>query len=182
MKSEHQAILAAALDYAPHGWPVFPCHPETKRPLIKGDRDPDTGAEIPGTGGLKKASCDPARIREWWTHWPRALIGVPTGSPIGAFVVDFDAGVDPDSGEVFEADGLIASLCTEVSCDLPETWTVETPRGGRHLYFKLPEGHAPGNRAGLIPRVDVRGEGGYVVVPPSVRADGIPYRWLRAPW
>jgi putative DNA primase/helicase len=56
MKSEHQAILAAALDYAAHGWPVFPCHPGTKRPLIKGDHDPNTGTEIPGTGGLTQLS------------------------------------------------------------------------------------------------------------------------------
>jgi putative DNA primase/helicase len=183
MKSEHQAILAAALDYAAHGWPVFPCHPETKRPLLKGDIDPDTGTEVAGTGGLKKASADLKCIRDWWARWPRALIGAPTGTSIGAFVVDFDAGVDADSGEVFEAEELVAKLCAEVGSPLPETWTVKTPRGGRHLYFRLPkEGPPPGNRTGLISRVDVRGEGGYVVVPPSVRADGKPYRWLRAPW
>jgi putative DNA primase/helicase len=175
-------LLKAALDYAAHGWPVFPCHAETKRPLLRGEIDPSTGTEIPGTGGLKKASADIDNIRNWWGRWPRALIGVPTGTPIGAFVVDFDAGVDSESGEVFEAQQLVSNLCAEVGSTLPQTWVVETPRGGRHLYFKLPEGPPPKNRAGLISRVDVRGEGGYVIVPPSVRADGKPYLWLRAPW
>jgi putative DNA primase/helicase len=62
------------------------------------------------------------------------------------------------------------------------TWTVETPGGGRHLYFALPEGEVPGNRTGLLRRVDVRGEGGYVIVPPSVRPDGKRYSWILAPW
>jgi putative DNA primase/helicase len=176
------AALKAAIEYVEHGWPVFPCDPTSKRPMLKGEIDPNTGTEIPGTGGLKKASLDLESIRNWWRRWPHALIGVPTGARIGAFVVDFDAGVDPESGEVFEAEQLVSSLCTEVGSRLPQTWAVETPRGGRHLYFRLPEGPPPKNRAGLIPRVDIRGEGGYVIVPPSVRADGRVYRWLRAPW
>jgi putative DNA primase/helicase len=94
------------------------------------------------------------------------LAGVPTGSAIGAFVVDLDAGVDEKTGEVFETPNLIRALCSEIGAALPDTWMVETPRGGRHLYFQLPDGAAPGNRAGLIKRVDVRGDGGYVIVPP----------------
>jgi hypothetical protein len=56
-------MLDAALLYAARGWPVFPCHPQTKRPLLKPDIDRATGAEIPNTGGLKKASTDPEPIR-----------------------------------------------------------------------------------------------------------------------
>jgi hypothetical protein len=175
-------MLDAALLYAARGWPVFPCHPQTKRPLLKPDIDRATGAEIPNTGGLKKASTDPEPIRGWWKRWPKAMIGVPTGSPISAFVVDFDAGIDGKTGQVFEVSKLIRALCLELDAALPETWTAETPRGGRHLYFKLPEGSPPGNRVGLIGRVDIRGDGGYVIVPPSVRSDGKFYRWITAPW
>jgi hypothetical protein len=175
-------ILDAALLYAARGWPVFPCHRQTKRPLLKPDIDRATGAEIPNAGGLKKASTDPEPIRGWWKRWPKAMIGVPTGSPIGAFVVNFDAGIDEKTGQVFEVSKLIRALCLELDAALPETWTAETPRGGRHLYFKLPKGSPPGNRAGLIGRVDVRGDGGYVIVPPSVRSDGKSYRWITAPW
>ncbi len=183
MNKPPQEMLIAALGYAAHGWPCFPCDPQTKRPLLKGDIDPATGTEIPNTGGLKKASTDPEMIRNWWKRWPKAMVGVPTGRPIGAFVVDLDAGVDEKTGEVFEAPNLIQALCSEIgAAALPDTWMVETPRGGRHLYFQLPDGAAPGNRAELIKRVDVRGDGGYVIVPPSSRPDGKAYRWVIAPW
>jgi hypothetical protein len=70
-----------ALDYAERrGWPVFPCNPEIgpnhKRPHIE--------------KGFHNASVDPTVITEWWRRWPRALIGVPTGEPIGAVVLDID--------------------------------------------------------------------------------------------
>jgi hypothetical protein len=98
-------MLQNALAYAARGWPVFPCHPETKQPLVKGDRDAG-GSLIPNSGGVKKASIDPDQIREWWTRWPNAMIGLPTGKAIGAFVVDIDAGEDKKTGEIFEAAAL----------------------------------------------------------------------------
>jgi putative DNA primase/helicase len=150
--------------------------------LLAGDIDAATGTEMPNTGGLRKAATDPDGIRSWWKRWPRAMIGIPTGSAIGAFVVDLDPGVDEKTGEAFEVDDLIAALCSEIGAPLPATWTAETPRGGRHLYFRVPAGSPPGNRAGLITRVDVRGDGGYVVVPPSTRYDGKLYRWITPPW
>jgi putative DNA primase/helicase len=167
-------IVAAALDYAAHGWPVFPCHPETKRPLTpKGEG---------GSGGLKHATTDEAKIRAWWQKWPLAMIGVPTGLPIGAFVIDIDAGVDAKTGEIFDAGKILADLERMLGDRLPNTWSAETPRGGRHLFFRLPSEVAVGNRAGVIERVDVRGTGGYVVAPPSKRADGKVYRWITPPW
>jgi putative DNA primase/helicase len=167
-------MMAAALEYASKGWPVFPCHPQTKRPLTAGGEG--------GTGGLKLATTAEVAVRAWWMKWPLAMIGVPTGTPIGAVVVDIDAGVDTKTGEVFEVGGIIANLEVKIGTSLPVTWTVETPRGGRHLYFNLPTGVAVGNRSGLIERVDVRGTGGYVVVPPSRRDDGASYRWVVSPW
>jgi hypothetical protein len=61
---------------------------------------------------------------------------------------------------------MLGAIAKEIGSPLPPTWTAETPRGGRHLYFALPGGEPPGNRTGLL--LDVRSEGGYVVVPPSI--------------
>lgn len=174
------AMLDAALALAARGWPVFPCHPETKQPLLGNDKD-EHGNKIPNTGGLKKATSDPLRIKEWWKRWPDAMIGLPTGEPIGAFALDFDAGIDKDTGEVFEFDALHTAIEKEIGERLPETWAQRTPRGGRHKLYKMPEGLALGNRAGIVPRVDVRGTGGYIIVAPSVRADGKAYEWIVKP-
>jgi hypothetical protein len=169
-------LLQAALAYASRGWPVFPCNPMNKRPLVKADVDAQ-GREIPDTGGVYKASTDPDIIRRWWTQWPKAMIGLATGAAAGVFVVDIDAGVDAETGETFDAGGLLRQLQEHLGCKLPDTWVTQTPRGGRHLFFQFPSGSGLGNRAALINRVDVRGEGGYVILPPSNRADGRPYRW-----
>jgi putative DNA primase/helicase len=171
------SMLQNALAFAARNWPVFPCHPDTKQPLVKGDRDAD-GALIPNSGGVKKASCDPDQVREWWTRWPNAMIGLPTGKAIGAFVVDVDAGEDKKTGEVYEAAALQLELEKQIGAKLPPTLFANTPRGGVHLYFALPaEGAAPGNRANIVKRVDVRGDGGYVIAPPSLRKDGKTYHW-----
>jgi putative DNA primase/helicase len=177
------SLLEAALGYAALGWPVFPCHPTTKRPLTPKGTDAEGKAD--GSGGLKLASTDPAKITAWWAQFPKALIGLRTGESIGAFVVDFDAGVDEETGEIFEAEQLIDNLERAIEAKLPETWCVATPRGGRHLYFQLPPG-APliGNRGELLgkgSRIDVRGTGGYVCLPPSARPDGKAYAWLTPP-
>lgn len=190
-----------ALGYAARGWPVFPCDPDTKRPLI--------GSEAKDQGGFKLASRDPAQIREWWVRWPNAMIGVPTGEPVGAFVVDLDPkdgataegllglmverlavlrGQADDEGDRQGVAGFAAAIERELAApySLPPAPMVRTPRGGLHVWFAMPEGAAIGNRANVIPMVDVRGTGGYVILPPSVRrgpkarkerCDGIPYAW-----
>lgn len=160
-------MLDHALAIAGRGWPVFPCHPETKQPLIK--------------DGFKKATLDHQQITAWWLKRPAAMIGIPTGRAIGAFVVDVDAGEDKKTGEIFEAAQLQIALEKEIGARLPATLCAATPRGGVHLFFALPDGDLPGNRAGIIKRIDVRGEGGYVIAAPSVRADGNAYRWLTPP-
>ncbi|WP_081494858.1 phage/plasmid primase, P4 family [Bradyrhizobium liaoningense] len=166
-------MLEHALAFAARGWSVFPCHPATKQPLVKSD--------VAGEGGLKLATTDETQIRAWWQRWPQAMIGLPTGAPIGAFVVDVDAGEDKATGEIFEAAALQVNLERAIGAPLPPTRYALTPRGGVHLYFQLPgDGSEIGNRANLLgkgSRIDIRGDGGYVIAPPSVRKDGVAYAW-----
>jgi len=104
-------------------------------------------------------------VRKIWTGWPDANIGVLTGS--GVVVVD----VDPDKGGAAS----LAALEREHS-PLPIGPTVLTGGGGRHLYFAV---HRPiRNSAGRLGSgLDIRAEGGFIVVPPSRHASGRRYRW-----
>lgn len=154
-ESMSSALIDAALEHAAKGRPVFPCNPETKRPLT--------------ARGFKDASTDARVIVGWWHRWPNAMIGVPTGSAIGAWVLDID---DPAA---FEA-----------ACDIPLPSTRRATTGkGYHLYFRwdpaLPIINAQRTQKGWgipgLPGADVRGEGGYVIVPPSMHPSGKPYVW-----
>lgn len=181
------ALLDAALAYARAGWPVFPCNPTQdppgtpalkrrgKKPLVAGADLDEYGRKILKTGGLYRASTDEAQIRAWWGKYPKALIGVPTGARIGLFVLD----LDPDDGEC--VDEVRARLEAAVG-PLPPTPISITQSGGWHVWFKNPVGEElPHNSAKAIPGVDWRGEGGYVIVPPSVMSDGKAYTWLVPP-
>jgi predicted P-loop ATPase len=136
----HETPLEAALRLAASGLPVFPCR-QDKRPACP--------------RGFKDASCDPATIRALWRNYPGPLIGVPTGEASGRDILD----IDPrHGGEEWEA---------RHRESMPTTPIHETTSGGRHYVFA----HAPGvrNSAGQIaPGVDVRGDGGYAIWPPSI--------------
>lgn len=181
------AMLDAALVYAAAGWPVFPCNPTQdapgtpaakrrgKKPLVAGADKDEYGKPIPKTGGLWRATTDEAQIRQWWGKYPKALIGVPTGARIGLFVVD----LDPRDSEC--VDEVRQRLETAVG-PMPETPISITQSGGWHIWLRCPEGgDLPKNNAARIPGVDWRGEGGYVIVPPSIMSDGKAYSWLVAP-
>ena len=146
-----KTLLDAALAYASRGWPVFPLTPH--------DKTPD-GKLAPN--GYKNATTDEATIRQWWTTRPDANIGIATGEASGLVVVDLDG----PEGE-------------EHAADLPPTPYVKTGRG-YHLYFAHP-GEPVKNRAKIRPGVDLRGDGGYVVAPPSIHPDGTPYAWEVSP-
>ncbi|WP_170937394.1 MULTISPECIES: bifunctional DNA primase/polymerase [Rhodomicrobium] len=178
-------MLEAALEYARMGWPVFPCNPiqdaavkgkkrKSKSPLVAGpDKDAD-GNAIPETGGLWRATTDEAQIRKWWGKYPKALIGVPTGARSGLFVVDLDPAEGETAKDVFDR------LWDAVG-KFPNGPVSETQSGGMHIWFRNPDGELPHNSAKRIPGVDWRGHGGYVIVPPSVMADGKAYRWRVMP-
>jgi hypothetical protein len=117
------------------------------------------------SNGLKDASCNAGKLREWWTKWPAANIGLVTGPASGLLVLDFDG----PQGEQSRAD-LVSRYGP-----LPETTRVTTGRG-IHLYFKYPIGRTLRNSQGKIaPGIDVRADGGYVVGPESVHISGTVY-------
>ncbi len=145
-----------ALGYAKKSIPVFPCKPGGKEPLTP--------------HGFKDATTDPDRIRAWWSRWPEANIATPTGKRFGKIVVGGKIFIlvvvdgDPRNG----AYDTLAELHEE-GYELPLTFTVKTGGGGFHHYLRCPEGVEIRNSASKLgPGLDIRGEGGYVILPPSV--------------
>jgi hypothetical protein len=153
--------IDAAIVYARRGWPVFPCH--TAGPVAGcscGGLDCASPGKHPRVrGGLHASSTEPGVIRGWWARWPRANVAVRTGSASGLVVVD----IDPAHG----GDDALAEL-TAVHGPMPSGRTVRTGSGGRHLYFRHPGGLVRNDAGRLLGRgIDIRGDGGYVVAPPS---------------
>lgn len=125
------------------------------------------GAKAPLTAkGLHDATADPATVEGWWSQtWPEANVGVRTGD--GLVVLD----VDPGHGG-----GDSLHELERQHGQLPTTVEVLTGGGGRHLYFAC--GEAIRNSAGKLGQgLDIRGDGGYVVCPPSVHQSGRRYEW-----
>lgn len=132
--------LQAALWYAAQGLHVFPLRPGAKVPW-------------PGTRGCLDATTDRGIILGWWQARPESNLAIATGHVVDVIDIDGPTGVD-----------------SWLRCpDLPEaSGIVNTPRpGGMHLYVPAT---GQGNRARILPGVDYRGVGGYVVAPPSVLA------------
>lgn len=156
-----------ALDLQARGWAVLPLH------SMLGDFCSCRSLNCKSLGkhpwtrhGLKEASRDPADARVWWTRWPQANIGVRTGEISGFWVLD----IDPRNG----GDDQLADLELEHG-ELPPTLMAHTGGGGRHYFFRLPpEGISCGK---LAEGIDIKGEGGYVVAPPSNHASGGVYRF-----
>ncbi|MGC0054549.1 bifunctional DNA primase/polymerase [Brucella pituitosa] len=162
-------MLDVALSYQAQNWPVFPCRHRDEEII-----DPQTGEiEILATktpltsNGFRGATLNERIVREYWRRNPSAMIGVPTGAPIGAWVLD----IDPKHG----GDETLAALEAAHGA-LPTTLTAETTSGGRHYFFRHRQGVR--NRGALGSGVDVRGDGGYVIAAGSVPEIGLPYRWI----
>lgn len=143
-------MLEAALTYAQMGLPVFPCDIE-KEPMVP--------------TGVHAATVNLARVHEWWTKWPDANIGCHLGAA-NLMAYDLDPGSDPDA--LYEAVG-----------GTPAGFPVQnTPRGGTHHFFEVPEGIkiAPGVNK-VSPHVDIRSHASYVLLWPSRTKDG-EYSWV----
>lgn len=172
-------LCRAALALADRGIPVFPCHDAAER-CSCGVPDCSSVGKHPRTPrGLHDASADPATIEAWWRRWPLANVAIPTGQRSGLLVID----VDRKRGA--PGDETLAALEGDVGA-LPPTLTATTPSGGGHIFFRMPAVEIR-NSAGRIageaaPGVDVRGEGGYVLVAPSsIRGQAYAWRERRDP-
>ncbi len=146
--------LLAALAYARRGWSVIPVLPRQKRPLIP-------------WGPHQHTRAGEAQIREWHARWPDANVGIVTGAVSSLIVLD----VDPLRG----GDASLREL-ERTHGGLPRTVEALTGGGGRHVYFAHP-GALVRNQVGLAPGLDLRGDGGFVVAPPSVHPSGRGYAW-----
>ena len=144
-------MLEAALHYLyRYRIPVIPIEPRGKKPLVSWNK-------------YQKDMPTDKLVRNWWSKWPDANIGIVTGEVSNRSVIDVDS---EEGGRV-----LVRYI--------PEGWVtpmVMTPRGGIHYYCRYAKG--VGNNAGGIRGVDFRGDGGYVVAPPSIGTNGKPYEWV----
>lgn len=138
-------VIDLALHHARSGYRVFPLVPNGKIPLIPKER---------GSHGCLDATTDLARVEEWWNQYPQANIGIATGR--GLLVID----VDPrkDSGWLLNLQAL----------ELPQTFTVRTWSGGWHCYLHMPLKASITIGTDLLPGIDWRGDGGYVVAVGSI--------------
>jgi hypothetical protein len=126
---------------------VFPCRVRDKRPAT--------------ANGFRDATRDPGQIREWWGLEPNFNVGLATGAVSNVFVVDVDGP---------EAERELQRL------ELPPTIEAITARG-RHLYFEHPNTPIQNTAGKIAPGIDTRGDGGYVLAPPSIHPSGALYRW-----
>jgi bifunctional DNA primase/polymerase-like protein len=147
-------MLAAALNFVNKGLPVFPVSAKSKRPLT--------------LRGFKDATTDEAQVRAWWTKRPKAMIGIPMGPRSKMWLFDVDINLDGPKE---------LSQLTAQYGPLPETLTSSTPGGGSHFYFLWNGANIRNSASKIAPGLDVRGDGGYTIVPPSTRADGRAYSW-----
>lgn len=145
----------AALDYLHRGWSVIPMRARDKRPAIRWQE-------------YQSVPAGEREVRDWFRRWPDDNVGIVTGAVSGLLVLD----VDPRHG----GDASLARLEREHG-PLPRTLEVLTGGGGRHLYFAHPGGNVR-NRVAIAPGIDLRGDGGCVVAPPSLHPGGRHYRWV----
>lgn len=148
------AVRDAALAALGRGWSVIPILERSKRPAIAWRE-------------FQSHRATAAQLEVWLHHMPRANIAAVTGALSGIVVMD----IDPQHG----GEESLAEIEREIG-KLPETVESRTGGGGRHLYFAHPGGHV-GNRAGIRPGVDLRGDGGCIVLPPSTHPSGRAYEW-----
>lgn len=160
-------------------FPVFPLRARGKSPLT--------------AHGFKDASCDPAVIRRWWQQWPDANIGTPTGhisqGGCGYDVLDVDGATGMQDWARIKHAACPPDCSADTFCDAPGPFDIRarvwTPgdgvkRGpGRHLFIPAAGETNKTRIHGLS--IDYRGDGGYVVLPPSVGLSGVRYAWLTWP-
>ena len=164
-------LADAAERYAQLSWYVLPVHGivEGQCTCGKGESCPHPGKHPRISGWQNQATTDVATIRHWWKTWPSANIGIVAGKS-GLVVLD----VDTRHGGDNSLDELIAEHGA-----LPDTREQITGGGGRHILFKHPGGHIQNrqDQSSIAPGIDVKANGGFFVVAPSLHSSGNRYQW-----
>jgi hypothetical protein len=155
MSASVDSAKQAALAYLTRGWSVVPIASRSKRPIIAWQDYQQTRPDV-------------SDVTHWFSRWPDANVGIVTGRISSLVVIDVDV-----------AHGGVESLerLESEHEPLPDTVEARSGGGGRHLYFSHPGGHVP-NRVELFRGIDLRGDGGVIVAPPSVHPSGERYRWV----
>ena len=159
------AYLQQALRYYEEGWKVIPLHSPSREGCSCGDPDctsPGKHPRIPWKNNVEVLNQSKDTISKWWNKYSDANLGILTGQISGVVVLDIDGS---EGEEALRNEGI----------SIPSTRTVITARG-RHFYFKAPEFPIK-NTVNILPKVDIRGDGGIIVAPPSTHMSGIVYRW-----
>jgi hypothetical protein len=164
-------LLDAALLYAQRGWAIFPCHSPAPGGgcSCRHDDCPSPGKHPRVPNGLHAATTERVTITRWWRRWPAANVAIRTGSISDLVVID----VDPLHG----GGDTLAELVARHG-PLPDAVTVRTGSGGSHVYLTHPGWQVRNSTGTLLgPGIDVRGDGGYVIAPPSRHPCGGTYTW-----
>jgi len=160
-------LIDRALSYAKSRFPVFPCcYPDKDGNCGcgRGHQEREVG-KVPITrNGLNDATTHESKVKEYWSLYPQANIGIAI--PPGYFVLDVDI-----SHNGFES---LEKLQNEV-CELPKTLQITTGTGGAHFWYNTYREIRNTARLGGYEGLDIRGIGGYVIAPPSIHRNGLPY-------
>lgn len=163
-------MIDAALWYAKHGYHVFPCFTTDNGVCSCGDAQCTSPAKHPiprfAPHGFKNASTDEPSIRQWWAEYPDANIAIATGAVSGIVVIDIDEG----HGGVTSWENLESRYG-----DIPDASYIATGGGGYHIYLSHPGRPVRNSAARIGMGIDVRGDGGYVIAPPSIHITGTRY-------
>jgi hypothetical protein len=153
-------VLDAALGYAKRGWRVLPVAKQSKKPINE--------------NGSTGATTDAATITKWWETYPSANLGIATG-PESFWVVDVDMKDGTDGLQT-----LARHFGDDFDIDINAVLVGKTPTDGVHIPFQWPDGDDVHNSQALLPGIDIRGRGGYIVAAPSAR--NIDGQWLQYRW
>lgn len=147
-------MLKYALSYLKLGWSLIPLQPGSKEPLISSWKE------------FQKVPPSTSQVSDWFRQWPNANVGIVTGTVSNLAVVDADGTIGLSSLSTLKLTSVLLSM---------------TGTSGRHLFYQYPKDESLRNSVKKLPGLDVRGEGGYVVAPPSIHPNGTRYRWMSAP-
>jgi len=168
--SNNAPLIEWAMFYARLNKPIIPVYEVIKNAQCSCFKKDCTsiGKHPRVKNGSKDATTDLSIIQQWWTKWPDANIGIATGTASHQIVLD----IDPRHGGNQSLEH-IETIYQKIVAN-----QVKSGGNGWHFYFDIDSNAIFKNRVNLLPGCDIRGEGGYIVAPPSSHVSGMPYEWI----